>query len=360
LSNCEISLIVKTPLGLEKILATRIEELGFKCEVKPKPQGYPGLVIVQSLSELEKFELGSKIKKEIPEAERVLVSMDCVEAKLQKIVDAAVKIAMETMSGERSFAVRTVRRGSHPYTSVDVNRAVGSGIVATLGAPVDLSCPDKIIWVEIIGNSAAIGICEGSEVWRKLTPEKAEVRRFFSKVSVIQMPYLGSKSAVRTMGVRIGRAVQMFEVGELVVGILGSPKAKELSWFIESLIEGIASRYNIQTKTYAHKPRRVEVLVQDIYQLVRDRRDEPKIVFEPEGQVFPKVADKLAEYFLSDTRRVNLLFGSREGIPKGIFRFADLVVDLCPGITLSTEYAASSALIGIAYKLEERLLREKE
>ncbi|RLI17157.1 RNA-binding protein, partial [Candidatus Bathyarchaeota archaeon] len=123
---------------------------------------------------------------------------------------------------------------------------------------------------------------------------------------------------------------------------------------LQGLEEGITSRYRVQRKTYAHKPRRVKVLVEDLYQLVRDRRGEPKIVFEPEGRPLPEVEKDLADLILSSDR-VSLLFGSREGIPKGVFRFADLIVDLCPGITLSTEYAASSALIGLAYALEDRL-----
>jgi len=49
------------------------------------------------------------------------------------------------------------------------------------------------------------------------------------------------------------------------------------------------------------------------------------------------------------------LFGSREGIPLGVYRYADLVIDIAPGITLSTEYAASSALIAIGTLLHEYL-----
>ena len=202
---------------------------------------------------------------------------------------------------------------------------------------------------------AAIGVLDGSRVWRKMTPEKRNIREYFSKASIVQMPYLGPKGAVQSMGTRIGRAVQMFEVGELVIGMVGSIDADVLDPFIRGILEGIESRYRIQRRTYSHKPRRVKVRVQDLYQLVRDRRGEPKIVFEPEGEPFPKVSGRLAEYFISDEKRVNMFFGSREGIPKGVFRFADLIIDLCPGITLSTEYAASSALIGLAFALEDRL-----
>ena len=199
---------------------------------------------------------------------------------------------------------------------------------------------------------------KGKNVWRKAKLGKYEVREFFSKVAVVQMPYFGPKDSVKAMSSRIGRAVQMFEVSELVIATTGSSDARQLEWFIHGVFEGIESRYRIQKRAYAHKPHRVRVMVQDIYQLVRERGNEPKIVFEPEGDAFPKVAGDIAKLFLSDVaRRINMFFGSREGIPKGIFRFADFIVDLCPGVTLSTEYAASSALIGLAFALEDHLAR---
>ena len=351
------NIIVKTLIGLEKVAASRIEELGFKVKVEPKPLGYPGLVIVEVASEEDKLNLAESIKKGIPEAERVLVSEEIIKADLDEIVKAATIISMRYLSEDTSFAVRTVRRGIHPYKSIDVNYKAGSAIVEATGAPVNLDQPDKIVWVEIIGDIASVGVLDGSDIWRKLTPSKHEVRGFFSKISIVQMPYFGSRKGVKTMGTRVGRAVQMFEVGELVIGIAGLTRADLLSLFIDGVLEGIESRYRIQRKTYAHKPRRVNVTVQDLYQLVRDRRGEPKIIFEPEGEAFPRVAGRLAEIVLSDVERVSMLFGSREGIPKGIFRFADLVIDLCPGVTLSTEYAASSALIGLAFAIEEKLIR---
>lgn len=60
-----------------------------------------------------------------------------------------------------------------------------------------------------------------------------------------------------------------------------------------------------------------------------------------------KVAASRIREIVSGVRRVNFLFGSREGIPKGVYRMADLVVDLAPAITLPTELAAPSALTAI-------------
>jgi len=350
-----IDLIIKTPIGLENITASRIKELGFKTDVYPKPSNYPGIVAVTLHDENEKAQIAEKIENEIPEAERVLISMISTAATLESIVDAAVKVASETLDSGVTFAVRTVRRGRHPYTSVDVNYKVGSAVLERIDAAVNLDNPEKIIWVEIIDEKAAVGILDGKDIWRKMKPDKKEIRGFFSKASVVQMPYLGDMRPVKSMGLRIGRAVQMFEVGEFVIATLGACDARQLKWFMEGVFEGIESRYQIQRRTYSHKPRRVKVLIQDIYQLVRDRRSEPKIIFEPEGESFFKASRKIADLFLEEEKRVNLLFGSREGIPKGLFRFADLIVDLCPGVTLSTEYAASSALIGVSFALQNAL-----
>ena len=348
-------MIIKTPIGLENVAASRIEELGFEGDVYPKPSGYPGIITVTLNDEDEKHKVAEKIEREIPEAERVLVSRINTKAAMKSIVDAAVKVASEALKEGVTFAVRTVRRGSHPYTSVDVNYRAGSAILERVDAAVNLDYPEKIIWIEIIDDRAAVGVLDGSEVWKKLKPGKREVRAFFSKASVIQMPYLGDMKAAESMGSRIGRAVQMFEVGEFVIGVIGSCDARQLRWFMNGVFKGIDSRYQIQRRTYAHKPRRVKVLIQDLYQLIRDRRSEPKIIFEPEGESFSKVSEKIADLFLKGDGRINLLFGSREGIPKGLFRFADLIVDLCPGITLSTEYAASSALIGVSFALQNRM-----
>ena len=349
-------IIVKTLLGMERVTASRIEELGFNVNVEPKPKGFPGLVTLEVKRKSDGPKLAEAIKREIPEAERVLLSEEVVNADMDEIVKAAVKVSTRHLSPDITFAVRTVRRGTHQYKSIDVNYKAGSAIIEATGASVNLDYPDKIVWVEIIGEVAAIGIADKAEIWRKMKPGKVEVRNFFRKVSVVQIPYLGPRGSIRPMGSRIGRAVQMFEVGEYVVAVVGSVKGWMLNLFLEGLLEGVESRYNIQRRTYAHRPHRVEVVVQDLYQLVRERKDEPKIVFEPEGEPFPEVAERLAEMTASnDVARVNMLFGSREGVPKGVFRFVDMVIDLCPGITLSTEYAASSALIGLAYALEEHL-----
>ncbi|MEM1515611.1 MAG: SPOUT family RNA methylase [Candidatus Bathyarchaeia archaeon] len=130
------------------------------------------------------------------------------------------------------------------------------------------------------------------------------------------MPYLDGLEVSHEMGVRIGREVQTFEVGELVIAPIGAVRADELNAFLKGVFEGIESRYHIQVNSYAHKPHKTEVYVQNLYELVR----EPIIVFEPEGEPFNLISEELANLVI-DNKRTNFLIGSSEGIPLGVFRF---------------------------------------
>ncbi len=353
--ECSLVLI-KTPLGFENTVASYVEEIDPGAKTTPSPRGFKGLVLVEP--SMDKHRLAELVEKSIPEAEKVLVAEACTRADPEEIARVAAALAPRHIEPHETFAVRTVRRGRHGFTSIDVNVVVGDAVRKATGASVNLSRPDKVVAVEIIQDLAMISFYPGSREWRKMRPGKYPLYRLFRRISVVQMPYLGPLDACKTMGVRIGREVQNFEVGELVVAPIGLVDAVQLKTFIDGLLEGIESRYQVQAKSYGRKAHRVPVYVQDLYQLVRSRRNQVIIVFEPEGEYISRVADKLYELLVSG-KKINLLFGSREGIPQGVYRFADLVVDIAPGITLSTEYAASSALVAIATLVHDRLAEEE-
>jgi len=353
-----VDILIKTTLGMEKVAATRVEETIPEVQVIPKPYGFMGLVAVKT--ELDKKEAAKKIESNVLEADRVIVVEECVPANLDEIAEAAARIAKKSIGSKDTFAVRTVRRGKHEFTSIDVNVVAGAAVKKATRALVDLKYPSKIIRIEILKNLALIAIEDGEKELKKIRPGKIPVIEFLRKIAIIQMPYLGPLNAIRAIGVRVGREVQTFEVRELVISPIGAVKAEELKVFIEGVFEGINSRYEIQRKTYGRKVWRVPVFIQDLHQLVRERRRrEPIIVLEPEGEPLPKVKDNLAEILLSEKKRINVLIGAREGIPLGIYRFANLVVDICPGITISTDYAAASALIAFSTIIEEKLLEKK-
>jgi len=339
-----MELIVKTPLGLERVAASHILDLDPSASLRVKPEGLEGLIIIESCR--DKKGLAERISEEVPEVERVIPIEVEVEASLESIAEAAKRLVEGRLSSSESFAVRTVRRGRHSFKSIDVNVRVGSIIQEITQAPVDLDNPDKIIQVEIVFDRAGLAILDGKSEWRKMTHGKRPSTRFFKKISVVQMPYLGSEAAAKEIGARIGRAVQAYEVKELVIAPNQIVDGFELAAFIQGIKEGIESRYQIQRKSYGRSIERVRVRVQDLYQLVRERRKETIIVFEPEGLQLRDAAEKLKK-MISESSKINFLFGSREGIPKGVYRVADLVIDLAPGITLPTELAAPAGLTAI-------------
>ncbi|PUA31497.1 MAG: hypothetical protein B9J98_05985 [Candidatus Terraquivivens tikiterensis] len=335
-----MELILKTPIGLEKIAADRLIEMDREISLSVKPHGLEGLIVVERCS--DKQALVNYILKNVPEVESLVNVEVETEANLKSIVDAARKVSRGKISEKESFAVRTVRRGRHDFKSIDVNVAAGAAVQEETGAYVNLDHPDKIVQIEIIHDRAGISVTNGFR-WKKMSPDKKPALNFFNKISIVQMPYLGSLEGAKEVGARIGRAVQAYEVRELVIAPNKPVDAYELNKFIDGVIEGIESRFRIQCKSYDRKVEKVRVSVQDLYQLVRDRSGEPMIVFEPEGIQLIEAATKLRKIF-EEADRVNYLFGSREGIPKGVYRVASMVIDLAPGITLPTELAAPTAL----------------
>lgn len=345
-------ILVKTGLGFERIVASRIEETLPHLKAIPSPKGFRGLVLVYGCRDQE--EDAKRIEDYVVEADKVLRVHGMASSVLEEMARVAANLAPRFISGEKRFAVRTTRRGRHSFTSIDVNIVVGEAVRRATGACVNLNFPDVVVSVEIIGDIALISFYPGSLEWKKMRPGKNPVTRLFRKISIVQMPYLGPLDACRNMGIRIGREVQNFEVRELVVAPAGIVDARQLNEFLSGVFEGIESRFQVQVKSYHRKVSRVPVYLQDIHQLVRDRRDEPIIVMEPEGEHVARVADELWN-LVRKSKRVNILVGSREGVPLGIYRHADLVVDIAPGITLSTDYAAASALIALATVLHEKL-----
>lgn len=343
--NKERKILLKTPRGLEKIAASRVLELVPEARVEPAPHGYKGLVLVY-VPEDSFREAYDVISREVLEAEKVFEVVSEAKADLEDIAAKAAEAARNRISPNETFAVRTTRRGSHNFTSIDVNVRAGAAIQSVTSSPVNLTYPDKIVWIEIIDDIAYITITEGREEKKKTYPGKPDIKPLLRKIAIAQVPYGGPLDAVRKVGVRIGRAAQTFELRELVIAPFKPVPAEELAVFISGVLEGIKSRLEIQRKTYSHKVHPVPVVVQDLYQFVRDRRDEPIIVTSTRGKAISEVSDNLRELF-ETSRRVNVLIGAREGLPTGIFRAASLIVDVAPGITLPTDHALTAIVVAL-------------
>ncbi len=93
--------------------------------------------------------------------QRVLL-LDCLlPAKLEEIEEKAVEL-MEGKTG--SFAVRAKVRGNRKLREKEIERVVGSRIVEKRGLKVNLSSPDWVVVVEVLGRKAGIGVLKRDEV----------------------------------------------------------------------------------------------------------------------------------------------------------------------------------------------------
>ncbi len=343
-------LLVKTLRELEYVAADHIRERLGDVKLEIRPSGYLGLIIVHS-DEIDKI-------RDIPEIETIIpISIVC-KADPDEIASHAEDIVR--IAGDfKTFAIRTKRRGKkHDFTSTDVNVKLGAKIKELTNADVDLNFPEKAIYVEIIGDTAYIGIIDGSEERKKYTPEKVDIRKLLEKISIVQLPYLEDISAAKEMGERIGRAAQSFEVKELIIAPFGYVDAFELEAFLRGVRKGRWTRLEIQKKAYSREVREVPVYVQDLYQTARDKRRKNfvLIVTDPTGKQIADVKDQLKKD-LKFAKEIVVFIGSRVGIPKGVFRLADYVIDLAPYITFATEQAIPATLIALIGVYEEAELK---
>jgi tRNA acetyltransferase TAN1 len=320
--------------------------------------GYMGLVFVEAPTQ-NIDELAKHIREKVPEAEKVFkVNVQC-GSKLEELREC-VKPLASGISSDESFAVRTVRRGRHEYTSLEVNAYIGSIVKEATGARVDLENPDKVVLIQILQDRAYVSLVPGSEFYRKMAPSKFPMYKLYRRMVVAHEPYLGPPEASYVMGTRIGREIQCFEVGKLVVAPIGAVEGEALERFLKGVIDGQKSRLGIQKKSYGREVHRTEILVQDMYQFVRSWYGKPLIIFEPEGEPASKVGGELADFIIEKVFRekkvLGVMVGAREGVPSGLFRYADFVLDVAPGVVISTDLALTSGLIALGTAVHDKLL----
>ncbi|MFA5453030.1 MAG: THUMP domain-containing protein [Candidatus Methanomethylophilaceae archaeon] len=80
-------------------------------------------------------------------------------SEMEDICATAARYSIGKLSKGDSFAVKARREGTHPYTSMDVGRQVGSAIFIAneqLEITVNLHSPDKTFYVEVRNNKAYI------------------------------------------------------------------------------------------------------------------------------------------------------------------------------------------------------------
>ncbi|WP_456370748.1 SPOUT family RNA methylase [Geoglobus sp.] len=346
-------IFAKTQRGMEYIAMQNIRELLGDVKVEVRPAGYLGVLIVHS-NDIEKV-------REVPEVEKAIPVLFELKTDLEEILGRAEDI-VRAMGDFETFAVRTTRRGlRHDFSSMDVNIRLGRRIQEISGKEVDLNRPDRAVYVEIVNERTFIGILDGEEERRKYTPEKVDSLKFFSKVSFVQMPYLENPKGAREIGERIGRSAQSFEIKELIIAPYGYVDSEELYEFLRGLRRGKESRLKIQRRSYARDVREVRVLVHDLYQTFRDKKRRRTVLIstDPTGKQISEIRNELKRAF-ERADEIVIFAGSRTGLPKGILRLSDFVVDLTPYITFPTEIAIPASLIALLDVYEEMVLEREE
>lgn len=79
-----------------------------------------------------------------------------LDAKLQAISDAVLGLAKKTIKPGGTFAIRCQRSGNHDFTSSGIERECGARVVAALGNKVNLTSPDRTVYVDVRDNDAYV------------------------------------------------------------------------------------------------------------------------------------------------------------------------------------------------------------
>lgn len=123
---------------------------------------YKGLFLIEAdakaLSTIRDYET-TAIYKVVPLDTLIPADLSC-------ITEQVITLARTKLNPGESFAVTCKRRG-FPTPSMEIEREIGAKIVETFKNPVDLTNPDKIVLIEIIGKKAGIAIIKESDIVKK-------------------------------------------------------------------------------------------------------------------------------------------------------------------------------------------------
>lgn len=338
-------LLVTTRTGNEYLAANLLEQRVPEIEeTDARPRGLKGLILVDSKADVDEESIAR-----ISEVEKVIgIERELLNPEVREIASLAGEVAAQIPDGTR-FAVRCTRRGSHEYSSVDVERLAGAAVLARDEEhEVDLDDPDHILRVEVIGDWVGIGLQAGEDVHKKYVG-KPDARQLTSKTTIVQRLYESwDPRGTERIGEGLGRAAQAFEIDRLVVGLEDPTASEPLDRFTDALDKGITSRYEVQKKTYAREGEPVPVAIADIHQMARRAAGSGALVIatDPRGRTIQDVQPELGEQ-LQEAEQIYVFNGSNEGLPTGLFSLADHVLDLAPSITFGTDQAITAAIAGL-------------
>ncbi len=156
-------LLATTNLGTEDLLATELEELGFRVLSFSR-----GRVVFESDWGLEETVL---LLEESKLLHKAFTIEEEVEVKKALPSDLSLKWVRKYLNKSLTFAVRAQRTGEHEFTSQDLAKLVGSKIVELTGAKVNLDVPNVVIVADVVYDQLRLGVL--------LLGEESQHRRYY-------------------------------------------------------------------------------------------------------------------------------------------------------------------------------------
>ena len=324
--------ICTTEVGLEAIAEAHVNDLdGIVGKVE---FGIAGLVIVDSDRPDARDALA-----EIPELNNIIPTQVECASELAAIAEAAsIYISDNTPKGT-SISLRVRRRGQHPFSSIDMTAAIAGRVERE----VNLQAPHYELRVETVRERTYLGL---EKIDEEQAPPQRSATRITAKLGVVQLLYADRPAISESMGHRIGRAAQAFSIRELILAYAGEAEADHVASFCRGACKGRDSRLNKVRRIRGESSRQVPIKVADLYQTVRRLRSHPMIVTSAAGKPIVECRDEIRQ-LLTESSRLYLFIGSRQGVPRGVFRDANLLVNLAPGLTFATEHGIPAAVAGI-------------
>jgi len=130
------------------------------------------------------------------------------EESIARICEEIINLG-ELREGE-TFVVRCRRRGSHNFTSQDVERKLGSMLEEKINAHADLRNPQKVVTVQIFQDKAFIGISAPEQLIRK------EIKAF-KKYERGERPFTRSEhkivEALKAFNLEVRRDFRVLDLG---------------------------------------------------------------------------------------------------------------------------------------------------
>ncbi len=135
--------------------------------------------------------------------------------KISKSKESLTRICKEILRLDKlrrgeTFVVRCRRRGTHNFTSQDVEREIGAMLEGASGASVDLKNPLKVVNVQIFQDQVFIGVSRTDEI---VTKEIKVFKKYKSGERPLTRAEHKIREAIRAFNLEIKRDFRVLDLG---------------------------------------------------------------------------------------------------------------------------------------------------